>query len=44
MKAFGLRLESERQARPFIARNVPEFTSHTLPMSQENGDIVMANG
>ena len=43
MKAFGLQLESERQARHFIAQNVPEFTAHTLPMSQKNGDIVMAN-
>ena len=43
MKAFRLQLESERQVRHFIAQNVPEFASNTLPMSQRNQDIVMAN-
>ena len=43
MKSFGIELESERTARPFIARSIPTYVAKTLPMAKRNGDISMTS-
>ena len=42
LKVFGVKLESERSIREFIAKTLPSYTATELPMSKRNGDVSMA--
>ena len=41
LRSFGVTLESEETARAFIATHVPQYTARNVPMTRQNGEIVM---
>ena len=42
LKSMGVKLESERKMRAFIATQVPDYSVETAPMMKRNGDLRMA--
>ena len=42
LRVFGVKLESERTMRQFIAEKLPSYTATELPMSRKSGEMSMA--